>query len=67
MNDKVLRIKTGEFLFDMNDKSIATCRKIQDAMDISGWTFEQLEYIMSNLHKVGYTSVEVVERKKEIK
>lgn len=60
---KVLRIKAGEFLSEAFDNRINTTANINSAMDISGWSFEKLEYIMSNLRKVGFTKVEVVEVK----
>ena len=58
---KVLRIKTGEFLEKAFDNRINTTANINNALDISGWSFEQLEHIMSNLKKVGFTKMEVVE------
>lgn len=62
---KVLRIKTGEFLLKAHDNRIETTYKIQSAMDVSHWSFEQVAHVISNLHKVGYTSAEIVEYKEE--
>lgn len=61
VNKKVLRIKNGEFLLGVNDNSIATTYKLTDAMDISSWSLKQIEYIISNLHKVGYTKAQVLD------
>jgi hypothetical protein len=58
---KILRIKTGEFLLEVREGNVVTTYGIKNALDISDWSFKQLEYIISNLHKVGYTKAEVIE------
>lgn len=63
---KVMRIAIGQFLFASDGRSVATCKHIKDALDISDWTFEQVSHVISNLNKVGYKP-EVVEVKNDEK
>ena len=58
---KVLQIEPERFLQDVNNEVVFACHHIKDAKDISGWSFEQLSYVMSNLYKMGNTKVKVVE------
>ena len=58
---KVLQIEPERFLQDVNDEVVFACHHINDALDISGWTFEQLEFVMSNLYKMGNTKIKVIE------
>jgi hypothetical protein len=62
---KVLKItanKKSEFLFAYDNKSVATCKNIKDAVDIAQFTFDQISFLISNLKRVGYQT-EVVEVK----
>jgi hypothetical protein len=57
----ILQIKNGEYLLDvLHSGAINTTYKRDSAMDISGWSFEQVSHIISNLHKVGYTTAQVI-------
>ena len=58
---KVLQIEPERFLQDVNNDFVTACHHIKDALDISDWTFEQLEYVMSNLYKMGNKKVKVIE------
>jgi hypothetical protein len=56
---KVLKItanKTSEFLFAYDNKSVATCKSVKDAIDITQFNFDQIAFLISNLKKVGYTT-----------
>lgn len=51
---KVLQIRKGEYLLDiLLEGGIRTTYNESDAMDISGWDFNQFAYIVNNLKKVG--------------
>lgn len=61
MKKKVLQIEPERFLQIAGNDHIIACHHIKDALDISDWTFEQLQHIMSNLYKMGNTKVKVME------
>jgi len=62
---KVLEIKKGEFLHEVRNGSITTTIQIQKALDVSEFSWEQISYLIENLHKVGYTTAKVVDYDKD--
>lgn len=57
----VIRIEPQHFVLDANDDFVVGCHHIKEALDVSGWSFEQLQHVMSSLHNVGKSKAEVVE------
>ncbi|UNY48835.1 hypothetical protein P9294_gp120 [Bacillus phage FADO] len=57
---KIIRIKNGEFILDITKDGVLTTYKRDSAMDISGWAFDKLAFIISNLKKVGYKDVKII-------
>lgn len=58
---KILQIKKGEYLLEVRGGAVATTYNKDVALDISHWKWEQVEFIVSNLVKVGYEKCKVVE------
>lgn len=58
---KVLQIEPERFLVSVDNGMVWACHHIKDATDISDWSFEQLQYVMSNLYNVGNKKVKVIE------
>lgn len=63
VSKSVLQIKNGEYLLEIRGNAVATTYKKESALDITEWKWEQVEYIVSNLYKVGYTKCKIVEVK----
>ncbi|UNH58349.1 hypothetical protein [Bacillus phage vB_BsuS_PJN02] len=43
---KIIRIKNGEFILDITKDGVLTTYKRDSAMDISGWAFDKLAFII---------------------
>ncbi|AYP68209.1 hypothetical protein PQE75_gp077 [Bacillus phage vB_BcoS-136] len=60
LNKKILEIRKGEYLLEIRNNAVVTTYNQDIAMDISDWKWEQVEYIVSNLVKVGYSKCKVI-------
>ncbi len=58
---KILKIKNGEYLLEVKNNAAMTTYNKDVALDISDWDFNQIAFVISNLHKVGYVEAKVEE------
>lgn len=58
---KIIQVKNGEYLLDVNENSVVTTYKRNSAMDVTDWSLETLGYILSSLKSVGYDGVKIME------
>lgn len=57
----VIKVNNNHFIAQANEEFVIGCNHVKDALDVSDWTFEQLQYVMSNLHNVGHKNAKVIE------
>lgn len=66
---KILQIKKGEYLLEIlnGGKAISTTYNQDVAMDISGWSLQQVGHVVANLKKVGYNKAKILTIDTEVK